>query len=128
MFYGFPMAADNAGFKSALHRPGTPTDPDTINRDPQPGDEGTFRPLLAKYIPEANGPLLSLRICMYTNSPDGHFIIDRHPTRPRLTVACGFSGHGFKFASVIGEALADLAMKGKTELPIDFLGFSRFAL
>ena len=63
---------------------------------------------------------------MYTNSPDHHFILDRHPSHPRVTTACGFSGHGFKFCSVIGEALADLATHGKSELPIGFLGLSRF--
>ena len=67
-----------------------------------------------------------MRICMYTNSPDHHFIIDRHPAHPRVTLACGFSGHGFKFASVVGEILADLATEGKTKLPAQFLGLSRF--
>ena len=64
---------------------------------------------------------------MYTNSPDGHFIIDRHPASDRAYVACGFSGHGFKFASVVGEILADLATTGTTPLPVGFLGLSRFA-
>jgi sarcosine oxidase len=63
---------------------------------------------------------------MYTNSPDHHFILDRHPAHQRVTVACGFSGHGFKFASVIGEALADLALNGRSDLPIGFLGLNRF--
>jgi sarcosine oxidase len=127
LFYGFPLMADNPGFKVARHAPGTPTDPDTINREPQPGDEKGFRGPLKYFLPDADGPLMSLRICMYTNSPDHHFIIDRHPTRPRVTLACGFSGHGFKFASVIGEALADLAMKQASELPIEFLGMKRFS-
>ena len=63
---------------------------------------------------------------MYTVSPDSHFIIDRLPRHDRVTIACGFSGHGFKFATVVGEVLADLAMHGKSELPIGFLGFGRF--
>jgi sarcosine oxidase len=63
---------------------------------------------------------------MYTNSPDHHFIVDRHPKYARVTIACGFSGHGFKFAPVMGEALADLAMYDRTDLPIGFLGLSRF--
>src|SRR5205814_3910973 len=101
-------------------------DPDTINREPQPGDEKTFRPPLKFFLPDADGPLISMRICMYTNTPDKHFIIDRHPAHPRVTIACGFSGHGFKFASVIGEALADLATDGRSKWPVAFLSPSRF--
>jgi sarcosine oxidase len=70
--------------------------------------------------------MLSMRVCLYTNSPDGHFVIDAHPEHENVTVACGFSGHGFKFAPVIGEALADLATTDSTALPIDFLGLGRF--
>ena len=68
-----------------------------------------------------------MRTCLYTNSPDSHFIIDRHPRLPGVTVACGFSGHGFKFASVVGEVLADLAAEGATRHPIGFLGLGRFS-
>jgi sarcosine oxidase len=124
-FYGFPMMPDNPGFKLARHFPGSTVDPDTVLRVPTDGDEETFRPAL-RQIPEADGHLLSLRVCLYTYSPDSHFIIDRHPQHSRVTLACGFSGHGFKFASVVGQALADLATKGGTEHPIGFLGLSRF--
>jgi sarcosine oxidase len=126
LYYGFPLMNDNPGLKVAHHAPGEIADPDTIDRNPQPGDEKTFRAPLKFFLPEADGPLISIRICMYTNSPDHHFIIDRHPAQPRMTVACGFSGHGFKFASVVGEALADLALHQQSDLPIGFLGFSRF--
>ena len=124
--YGFPMVDDVPGFKLAHHGPGGLIDPDHVLRDPQPGDEESFRPILRSMIPAADGPLLSMKVCLYTNSPDGHFIIDRHPKHERVTIACGFSGHGFKFASVVGEVLADLAMKGSTELPVGFLKLSRF--
>jgi sarcosine oxidase len=124
--YGFPMLPDNPGVKVAHHWRGPRADPDTVMREPQPGDEADFRSVLSKFIPEADGPLLSIRTCLYTNSPDGHFIIDRLPKHDRVTIACGFSGHGFKFATVVGEVLADLATKGKSELPINFLGFGRF--
>ena len=123
--YGFPMMADNPGFKLAHHSPGAPVNPDTVPRSVLPGDEGTFRGVLRRYIPDADGPLLSLRTCLYTNSPDKHFIVDRHPMHERVILACGFSGHGFKFAPVIGDALADLATKGVTAHPIDFLGLQR---
>jgi sarcosine oxidase len=124
--YGFPMMPDRPGFKLALHKVAEETDPDRVNRDVQPGDEQTFRPLLRDYIPDADGPLLSLATCLYTNSPDSHFIIDVHPQRPNVTIACGFSGHGFKFASVVGEILADYATDGRTNLPAQFLGLRRF--
>jgi sarcosine oxidase len=124
--YGFPMQPDNPGFKLAHHGPADATDPDEVIRTPLPGDERTVRPALARFLPDADGPLLALRICLYTNSPDHHFIIDRHPTHDRITIACGFSGHGFKFASVVGEVLADLASKGSTDLPARFLGLARF--
>ncbi|MCZ6494017.1 MAG: FAD-dependent oxidoreductase, partial [Planctomycetota bacterium] len=114
------------GLKVAHHFPGEPTTPDTIDRQALPEDEDDFRPALGRFIPHADGPLLSLHVCMYTNTPDSHFIIDRHPAHDRVTLACGFSGHGFKFASVIGEALADLALTGRTDLPIEFLGLGRF--
>ncbi len=124
--YGFPMVKEIPGFKLAYHSLGTPTDPDKVLRDPQPGDEETFRPLLQQMIPDADGPTLAIRTCIYTNSPDGHFILDNHPTASNVSIACGFSGHGFKFASVIGEIMADLATQGKTPLPAQFLGLKRF--
>ena len=126
LLYGFPMLPETPGLKIAHHFPGEPTTPDTIDRQALPGDEDDFRPALGRFIPHADGPLLSMHVCMYTNTPDSHFIIDRHPAHDRVTLACGFSGHGFKFASVIGEALADLALTGRTDLPIEFLGLSRF--
>ena len=89
-------------------------------------DPDVYSPALRRYLPEADGPLLALRACMYENSPDSHFIIDRHPKHENVIVAAGFSGHGFKFASVVGEVLADLAMRGATKHPIGFLGLRRF--
>jgi sarcosine oxidase len=124
--YGFPLVEGSPGLKTAHHGPETPVDPDRVMRDPQPGDVETFKPALARFLPEADGPVLAMRVCLYTNSPDHHFIIDRHPNHERVTIACGFSGHGFKFASVVGEVLADLALDRKTKLPAQFLGLKRF--
>jgi sarcosine oxidase len=126
LYYGFPLSPESPGLKIAHHGPGPAADPDTIDRTPHADDEQSFRRALQMYLPDADGPLISMRICMYTNSPDHHFILDRHPRHERVMIACGFSGHGFKFCSVIGEALADLAMKGSSELPIEFLGLKRF--
>jgi len=132
--YGFPMLDGEAfgsarpGFKIGHHWHAEQTTAETVNRMPRPEDENDFRPTLRAMIPDADGPLLSMGVCMYTCSPDSHFIIDRHPRVPggNVTLACGFSGHGFKFSSVVGEVLADLALDGRTKHPIEFLGLSRF--
>ena len=128
--YGFPVTPDGSGgegLKLALHWPGKEVDPSTVIRDKLPDDDTDIQDALTRYLPDAKGPLLSQRVCLYTNSSDGDFIVDRHPKFPQVSLACGFSGHGFKFASVIGEVLADLATNGKTDWPIGFLGLSRFA-
>ncbi len=125
LHYGFPMTAESPALKVAHHKPGEATDPDKIDRSPRADDESSFRGALEQFIPDANGPLQSIRICMYTNSHDHHFILSRPPQYERVTIACGFSGHGFKFCPVIGEALADLAMCGQSELPIGFLSPER---
>ena len=126
--YGFPLQKEQAGVKIALHRPGEPIDPDELPTfDAVPAEEeiAFLRETLEQFLPDAAGPLLATRTCLYTNSPDGHFLIDRHPEVPAVTLACGFSGHGFKFATVMGEVLADLASSGKTDHPIDFLKLNR---
>lgn len=126
--YGFPLIEEipGPGLKIAHHWYDRQTTPETINREPEPGDEADFRGAVAKYLPDANGPLAAIRICMYTNSPDLHFIIDHHPNYKNVTIACGFSGHGFKFSAVVGEVLADLTLEAKTRHPIDFLSLKRF--
>ena len=128
--YGFPLTPDGSGgvgLKSARHFPALEVNPDRVVREALEGDEDEVRNGLRRFVPSGDGPLLSLRICLYTNTPDGHFVVDHHPECSHAVIACGFSGHGFKFASVMGEALADLAVEGKTDWPIDFLGLSRFA-
>lgn len=126
LHYGMPMLPDIPGIKVAHHWHGPATDPLTINRNPTAEDEADFRGAIQRYLPGADGPLLSMRVCMYTCTPDSHFIVDHLPGKPNVTLAAGFSGHGFKFASVMGEALADLATHGRSELPIGFLGLNRF--
>jgi sarcosine oxidase len=126
MYYGFPLMSGQLGLKLALHAPGASAHPDTIDREPCAADVASVAPVLEKYLPAARGPVMRARICMYTNSPDGHFILDRLPGHSNVMVAAGFSGHGFKFAPVIGEALADLARNGRSALPIEFLRLQRF--
>jgi sarcosine oxidase len=86
-----------------------------------------MRDILSRTLPGLNGDLLQAVTCMYTNSPDGHFVIDTHPRHPEVILACGFSGHGFKFASVVGEVLAELAAYGHTRHPIGLFRLGRFA-
>jgi len=126
-YYGFPMIDDCPGLKTARHAPGQAVDPDSVSRDITPADEAETRGALERYLPDGVGPLLALRTCLYTNSADEHFILDCHPAHPEIVLACGFSGHGFKFAPVIGEILADLALDGATGLPAQFLGLGRFS-
>jgi sarcosine oxidase len=79
------------------------------------------RAALEKRIPALNGPTLSALVCLYENSPDEHFLIDHLPDRPNVIFGGGFSGHGFKFATVVGEILADLATTGRATPDADFL-------
>ncbi len=113
------------GFKIAHHAKGQLVEPGAA----WPVDVAEFasvREALREIFVDDLGPVVATKACMYTSTTDGHFVVDRYPDSERVTVACGFSGHGFKFASVIGEALADLALEGRTELPIGFLGLERF--
>ena len=111
--YGFPDFA-GTGVKTASHRKGAylPS-ADDLSQDGGAADEAQIRRMLALAMPEANGPLRAMRTCMYTRTPDEDFVIDRSSADPRIILASPCSGHGFKFASVIGEVLADLAL-GKT--------------
>ena len=78
-------------------------------------------------MPDADGPRRRASVCIYTLTPDRHFILDVHPEHPNVALAAGFSGHGFKFAPVVGEILADLAENGKTAWPIEMFRITRLA-
>jgi sarcosine oxidase len=127
IYYGFPMTSDVPGLKLAHHYPPeSAIDPDAVDRSPRPVDEEDFRVALRQYLPDADGSLLALRTCLYTNTPDEDFIVDAHPQHPHVSIACGFSGHGFKFASVIGEMLADRVAGNDSPYPVEFLKLRRF--
>jgi sarcosine oxidase len=127
LYYGFPMFEESPGFKFAHHLPTeSAVDPDAVSREPRPGEREAVKKILTTYLPTADGPLLALKTCLYTNTPDGHFIIDSYPNHPGVQIACGFSGHGFKFASAIGELLADASVTGKLDPALDFLSLARF--
>jgi monomeric sarcosine oxidase len=125
IFYGFPKL-DPRGVKIAEHTGGRVTNPDSADRAPDPVEQDRLMRFLKKHLPGVTNQVSAHTVCLYTMSPDEHFIVDRHPQHPNVVLAAGLSGHGFKFAPVLGKALADLALDGGTELPIDFLSASRF--
>lgn len=125
-FYGLPEI-DGRGLKVAKHYGAPELDsPSKIERAILPTDEAPVRAFLDKHIPDATGPLRDAQTCIYTLTPDRHFLIDLHPRFANVAIAAGFSGHGFKFASVVGEVLADLIEDGGTRWPINMFGFARF--
>ncbi|HET6380197.1 MAG TPA: N-methyl-L-tryptophan oxidase [candidate division Zixibacteria bacterium] len=126
-YYGFPVH-DVPGFKlGRYHHLGEPIDPDDPDRSANPRDEEVLRTFVDRYLPDAGGPTIMLKTCLFTNSPDEHFIIDRLSDSPQVVVAAGFSGHGYKFCSVVGEVMADLAMHDATSHDIGLFALDRFA-
>ena len=125
-FYGFP-AHGIPGFKLGRYDHfGSGGDPDTISREPTLEDEAPLRAFAERYFPDGAGPTVALKTCLFEPSPDEHFLIDRHPDAPSAVVAAGFSGHGYKFCSVVGEILADLAIDGSTPHDIELFRLDRF--
>jgi sarcosine oxidase len=123
--YGFPLQA--AGLKIAKHFHADQTvDPDGYDRAITADDEALIRACLAEHMPAADGPVRAATTCLYTMTPDGDFVIDRLPGCPNVIVASPCSGHGFKFAGVIGEALADLAITGATRHDLSRFELARF--
>lgn len=117
--YGFPaIDGPRGGVKVAFFRKGIECTPDTIDRTVHDREICEMRDRAAQLLPALDGPCIHSATCMYTNTPDQHFVIARHPDTENVTVACGFSGHGFKFVPVVGEILADLATTGATTHPI----------
>ena len=117
--YGFPaIDGPGGGVKVAFFRKGVVCTPETIDRTVREGEITEMRDRVARVVPALDGPCLHSATCMYSNTPDEHFVIARHPDSENITVACGFSGHGFKFVPIVGEILADLAIDGVTGHPI----------
>jgi sarcosine oxidase len=125
-YYGFPIYGI-PGFKvGRYHHLAQRVDPDRMDREAHREDEEVLRGFTARYFPEAVGPTMSLKTCLFTNTPDEHFIIDLHPELPQVCIAAGFSGHGFKFCSVVGEIMADLAQTGRSPHNLDLFRLQRF--
>jgi sarcosine oxidase len=125
VFYGFPGDAD--GVKVAKHHHlSEAVDPERYDHSVSAADEAIIRAVLKAHLPDAEGRLLTAQTCLYTMTPDGDFIIDRLPGYPQVIVAAPCSGHGFKFAPVVGEILADLAVTGSTDHDIARFSLARF--
>ncbi len=116
-FYGFPDLG--RGIKVALHHAGTAADPEAVDRVVRDAEVEDMRGLLRRFLPDADGRHRTSTVCLYTNTPDGHFLIGRHPEHAQVWLVSACSGHGFKFASVIGEAVAELVRDGRTRFALE---------
>ncbi len=123
--YGLPRFDESSDPKVAIHSGNEVCTPSTIDRRIHPSDIAAVRAAIECRIPALNGEVSRAATCMYTMTPDEHFLLDAHPRHPQVTIAAGFSGHGFKFSSVVGAILADLAMTGRTAHNIALFSGSR---
>ncbi len=127
-YYGLPVF-EVPGFKfGRYHHRGETGPAETMRREVDGEDEALLRQFAERYFPQGTGPTMALHACAFTNTPDEHFIVDHHPEHPEVTLASPCSGHGYKFCSVMGEILADLASgDGTTAHDIGFLRLSRLS-
>jgi sarcosine oxidase len=128
LFYGFPRTRETGDPKVAIHSGGEDCTPSTIDRNIHPSDEAAIRSAIKLRIPALNGEVSRAVTCMYTMTSDEHFIIDLHPRHPQVSIAAGFSGHGFKFSSVVGEILCELALSRQTSSDIALFSVFRQGL
>jgi len=124
-WYGFPDTGD--GVKVALHHHGDVADPDALRRTVRDDEVELLRVIMRRHMPDADGPLRASEPCMYTNVPDDHFVIDRHPDHAGVIVASPCSGHGFKFSSALGEVLADMATGDAVAFDTSLFSLARFS-
>jgi sarcosine oxidase len=111
-FYGLPIYSI-PGFKFGKYNHlKEQVDPNTMDRECHSKDEQVLREAIRKYFPDADGPTIAMKTCLFSNTSDENFILDLHPDFPEVSIAAGFSGHGFKFCPVVGEIMADLALHG----------------
>ena len=125
-FYGFPQHGV-PGFKiGKYHHRAELVDPDGMNRLVDADDEAVLRKCVTSIFPDADGPVVRSSTCIFTNTPDEHFIIDRLPEAPEVLLVSACSGHGFKFCSVVGEVVADLVTQGGTRHDLSLFSLKRF--
>ncbi len=132
IYYGFPPLNDehspkNGYFKFAHHTVAESIEPHQLDDFDRDAEKAKLRSILEQYLPDLVTQPIEITACMYTNTPDEHFVIDFLPdSENNIVLATGFSGHGFKFAPVVGEILADLVTKAESSYDIGFLGVDRF--
>lgn len=126
IYYGIPDADGLSGFKVAQHGRHEPTDPNTIDRTTEDSYVEQVRGFQRKYIPRGGGDVIKTYVCMYTMTPDEHFIIDTHPAYRNIAIGAGFSGHGFKFSTLIGKMLGELALEGRSPTNNPLFRIDRF--
>ncbi|TVQ07717.1 MAG: N-methyl-L-tryptophan oxidase [Leptolyngbya sp. DLM2.Bin27] len=129
MPYGIPHEDPSIGLKiTTFYGWDTVDTPDQVDYTPSPAWTERIRAFAQQYIPAAAGPLISTRRCLYTLTPDKHFVVDQHPNHPQVVIGAGFSGHGFKFTTLMGKMLADLAIEGRTAHDTSLFKLERFQL
>ncbi|MGI8650257.1 MAG: N-methyl-L-tryptophan oxidase [Rubrobacter sp.] len=124
VFYGIPDS--DSAVKAAFHYVGEECSPDTLDREVGAEEISAVRDTLKRYMPRVAGRHVTSKACTYTNTPDLDFVVSVHPEHPQVSLACGFSGHGYKFCPVMGEVLADLATTGETPHPVGMFSPARF--
>lgn len=125
VFYTMPNAGD--GVKVGWHHGGTATDAETLDRDVSPSEHASVTDLLRRFLPQAKGERKAHAVCMYTSTPDRHFIVDEVPGEPRVLLVSACSGHGFKYGSVLGSLVAERLVTGTTAHDLTPFGLARFA-
>ncbi|MEM0981209.1 MAG: N-methyl-L-tryptophan oxidase [Cyanobacteria bacterium P01_H01_bin.58] len=127
MPYGIPHEDPSLGVKvTTFYGWDTVKIPAEVDYTPSEAWTERIRAFAKQFVPDAAGPLISTRRCLYTLTPDKHFIVDQHPTYPHVVIGAGFSGHGFKFTTLMGKMLADLAVEGHTPHNTSLFKMSRF--
>jgi sarcosine oxidase len=124
-YYGFPDLG--TGCKIARHHGGTIGEPDDLSRQATDADIADIRGFMDRRLPQANGALKASDVCLYTNTPDFHFLVDRHPRHDEVILASVCSGHGFKFASVMGEIIAELVQGKRPAFDLSMFRMARLA-
>ncbi|MCE7946739.1 MAG: N-methyl-L-tryptophan oxidase [Chloroflexi bacterium CFX4] len=124
-FYGLPNV-DGNGVKVGIHANNDACDPDQVNRTPDDAYIETVRQWTRQHLPLAAGEVKEARVCLYTMTPDEHFIIDAHPAYPHIVFGAGFSGHGFKFGNLIGKLLSEMALSGSSSHDLHLFRMARF--
>jgi len=123
-FYGFPDSPD--GMKAAIHHQGESTKPGVVRRQVTAKEIEAVRSLLGGLVPDAAGTVRSAAVCLYTNTPDEHFVLGQHPKHPQVVLASPCSGHGFKFSPAIGEIAACLLEGNKPQFDLSLFRSERF--